>query len=86
MHIPRFEFPKIDDEILAKIKEFDEEEFKSSDAYKKHFVPMLERERRLKKQNRISWWKVNWINVITLIVTVLSLILSIVFGVLQLHH
>ena len=43
----------------------------------------LDRQKALKHQARKNWWKTNWIGITTLIATLLTLIATIVFGLLQ---
>lgn len=38
------------------------------------------KERRIKRKN---WWKANWINFVTMLIAVLTLIATILFGVLR---
>ena len=72
VNIPTFEKPNIED--------FNEKEFKKSDAYKKYVKPLIDAEKSQKKSKRASWWKANWISIVTLIVAVLKLIATIIFG------
>lgn len=72
VNIPTFEKPNIED--------FNEKEFKKSDAYKKYVKPLVDLEKSQKKSKRASWWKANWISIVTLIVAVLTLIATIIFG------
>lgn len=71
-NIPTFEKPNIED--------FNSDDFKKSDAYKKYVKPLIDSEKSQRKSKRVSWWKVNWISIVTLIVAVLTLIATIIFG------
>lgn len=82
--IPHIDPP--DKETLEKLKNFDHKEFEKSKAYKKYVVPVLEREKKMKHHARVKWWKENWIQVVTLIIGVLTLIATVLFGVLSLLH
>lgn len=84
MQLPQFPTPKITPEIAKKIQTTDKKEFKKSEAYQKHCAPVKKRHIQLKKQNRVDWWKNNWIGVVTLFVTILTLIVTVLFGLLQL--
>lgn len=72
-----FDLPEFSDEHIHKLKEKD---FKQSVAYKKYINPLIEEEKAKKRASRISWWKNNWISIITLVVSVLSLIATVIFG------
>ena len=72
-----FDLPEFNDEYMH---ELNEKDFKQSVAYKKYITPLVKEEKAKKRATRISWWKNNWISIITLIVSVLSLIATIIFG------
>ena len=72
-----------DEETLEALRSADYKEFKKSDAYKKCVKPTLDREKRLKRQARKEWWKVNWIGISTLIIGLLTLIATVGFGLVQ---
>lgn len=82
--IPDLPNNEITPEIIRQIKETDIEELKKTEAYKKHCLPSIQRHEKLKKQNNINWWKNNWIGIVTLIITTISLITTVLFGLLQL--
>lgn len=75
---PNIEPP--DEETLKHLESFERESFKNSDAYKKYVQPVHDKENHQKKVNRIYWWKTNWIGIATLIIAILTLIATIVFG------
>lgn len=62
----------------------DIEEFKHSEAYKKYIVPHRQRLKKANRQYRKEWIKANWINLSTLVIAVVTLIATIVFGILSL--
>lgn len=46
----------------------------------------IDREKQLKRQSRKNYWETNWVGIITLIVGILTLIATIVFGILGLLY
>lgn len=52
-------------------------EFKKSLAYKKYVEPVIKRDKSMKKSMRSLWLKNNWINILTLIVAVITLVFTI---------
>lgn len=78
--LPKYEIPS---EIIEKIKDIDVDKLKKSEAYQKYCAQTKKRYAELKKQNRINWWKNNWIGIVTLIATVLTLIATVLFGLFQ---
>lgn len=78
------EIQPISKEDFEKINNVDPKELKNSPAYKKYIQPNIERIKKQKADNRKKWWKNNWLNVATLIVAVLTLIATLLFGVIQL--
>ena len=75
-----------DKKTIESLKDFDHKAFKKSDAYKKYVKPTLDREKQQRKNSHKIWWKNNWINITTLIIAVLTLIATIVFGLIQVLH
>ena len=53
-------------------------------ANEKYIKPSKERKKKEKKQKVKNWFSQNWINLVTLIATVLTLIATVLFGVIQL--
>lgn len=76
--------PPLNEEDIKNIKKINRKEFKNSYAYKKYIQPNRERRKKQKTDKRKKWWKDNWINISTLIVAVLTLIATILFGLIQL--
>lgn len=60
------------------------EEFKQSVAYQKYVKPYIEKAKKQKAENLRNWLKDNWINLTTLIVAILTLLATIILGLLQL--
>ena len=56
----------------------------SNYANENYIKPFQERRKREKKQKIENWFSQNWINLVTLIATVLTLVATILFGVIQL--
>ena len=54
------------------------------DVYRKCVLPTENRHKKLQKVNRKNWIKNNWINLLTLIFTFLTLIATVLLGLLQL--
>lgn len=80
--LPRIEPP--DEETIEQIKNIDLHEFEKSYAFKKYVKPMLDRAKKQKHDKRVKWWKDNWLQIVTLIVALLTLIATVLFGVIQL--
>ena len=73
-------------DIPENFKPMSDKEFKESAAYQKHVAPALARYKRQKKDSRIMWLKNEWLNLLTCILTALTLIATIIFGVLSLRR
>ena len=56
----------------------------SNYANENYIKPFQKRRKREKKQKIENWFSQNWINLVTLIATVLTLVATILFGVIQL--
>lgn len=79
--LPHIELP--DDETIEKMQNTDysknlkvknaSRQFKKDDKKRKHAA-------------RVQWWKSNWIGITTLIVGILTLIATVVFGILGLIY
>lgn len=82
------QLPKIDisPKSIEEIKNTDKKEFEKSEAYKKYCVPAKEKIKKLKRQKRKDWWKNNWIGIVTLIITAITLIITILFELLPISH
>lgn len=81
--IPQLPNLEITTETIQEIKDIDLKKFKKTEAYQKYCTQAEKRRRQLKKEKRIKWWKNNWIGVVTLIATILTLIATVLFGLLQ---
>lgn len=68
------------------LKNYNHKDFEKSEAYKKYIEPMLGQEKREKAEKRKTWWKDNSIALISLLLTFLTLIATILFGVIQLQN
>ena len=62
------------------------EEFEKTDAYKKHIVPFLQEQKNQQKTIRRQWFKNNWLNLLGVVIGILTLIATILFGLLQLSN
>ena len=71
---------------IKNVSDIDKKQFKKSKAYKKYVLPAKKREKDIKKANRINWWKNNWIAITTLIIAIITLATTIIFGLLQLQN
>lgn len=78
--------PPPSDEDIEKMKTHRMSEEKKAYIREKYEKPLQERERRLKKMARSEWWKNNAVNIATLIISILTLIATIVLGLLGLFH
>ena len=56
----------------------------SNYANENYIKPFKERRKRMKTERLKKWFSQNWINLVTLIATVLTLVATILFGVIQL--
>ena len=56
----------------------------SNYANENYIKPFQERRKRMKAKSLKNWFFQNWINLVTLIVSVLTLVATILFGVIQL--
>ena len=74
---------EITPEIIESIKNTNIKEFKKTEAYQKYCLPAEKRHKQIKRQKHRLWWKNNWLNIINLILTVITLISTIIFGLLQ---
>ena len=77
---------KITPELVDDINNMDIKNFKETESYQKYCGRYQHRHKEMKKRNRIIWWKNNWIGIVTLIATILSLIATVLFGLLQLSN
>lgn len=84
MQIPPLPKIEITPEMFEEIKNTDKKEFEKTDAYQNYCLRVKKRHIQLKKQKRVEWWKNNWIGIVTLIATILTLIATVIFGLLQL--
>ena len=84
MDLPTLSKIEITPEMVEEIKNTGNEEFKKTEAYQKYCARAEKRRIQLKKQKRVDWWKNNWIGIVTLVATILTLIATVVFGLLQL--
>lgn len=82
MNLPSLPKTEITPEVFEEIKNIDEKEFKRTYAYRNYCLRAEKRRMQLKRQKRIDWWKNNWIGIVTLIVTILTLIATVLFGLL----
>ncbi len=55
-------------------------QFKKSEDFKKCVQSARNRRKKAKRLARAQWWKSNWINIATLIVAIITLIVTIIFG------
>lgn len=78
------EIPKLSEEEIKNLKDYKISDEKKAYIYEKYEKPLQERERNLKRKKCSDWWKNNAVNVATLIATILTLIATIVLGVLAL--
>lgn len=76
--IPHIELP--DKEIMEKLQNSDRPQ---NPKVKEAVQQVLDREKRFKRKARREWWKTNWISITTLIATLLTLIATIIFGLIQ---
>lgn len=83
-HLSIPNIPKI--KIQKDIDSFDIKEFKKTNAYKKHILPFRESEKKRKRIKHISWLKENAFNIINLFFTVITLLATIILGILQLKN
>lgn len=74
------------EDAIERAKNMDNEDFKKSEAYKKYVIPTLKREKRCKRLQRIDWWKNNWVGITTLIVSLLTLLATVLIGILTLMN
>lgn len=81
-NIPIPPTPKLD--IPQNFNPIDDKEFKKTTAYQKHVAPALARYKHQKRDSRIMWLKNEWLNLLTCALTALTLIATIIFGVLSL--
>ena len=58
----------------------------SNYANENYIKPFQERRKRMKTKRLKNWLFQNWINLVTLIVSVLTLVATILFGAIQLMH
>lgn len=72
-----------DQETIESLQNSNPKDFEKSAAYQKYVKPTLDREKMFKRKVRKQWWSDNWIGITTLIAAVLTLIATIVFGLLQ---
>lgn len=84
--IPPPQLPPLSEEDIENLKHYKMSDEKKAYINEKYLKPTQERERKLKKKNRSEWWKNNAVNVATLIATILTLISTIVLGLLTLLH
>lgn len=82
--IPTPQLPPLSEEEIENLKHYKMSDEKKTYINEKYIKPAQERERNLKKKKRSDWWKNNAVNVATLIATILTLISTIVLGVLAL--
>lgn len=71
---PQLNFDDVDFARLA--SEEYQEQFHESKAYKKYVKPALEREKNLKKQRQLNWWKDNCWDIVNTLIAILALIIS----------
>ena len=57
----------IDTENIKFPENYNPRDAKKSKAYKKYVVPILKREKALRKQQRKAWWSDNWIQILGLL-------------------
>lgn len=80
------EIPKLSKEEIKSLKTYEINDEKKAYIYEKYEKPLKEREERLKKKKRSDWWRNNAINVATLVIAILTLIATIILGVLALLY
>ena len=83
---PQLSEVNITPELIEEIKNTDIKQFQKTKTYEKYCKSATVRKNKLKKQIRINWWKSNWIGIVSLIATLLTLIATILFGLLQLSR
>lgn len=59
------------------------QEFEKSKSFEKYVQPVLDNEKKQKHLKHLEWWHNNWIAIITLLVSVLTLVATILFGILS---
>lgn len=82
--VPHIEPP--DAEVLEKLRNTSYKDFKKSNAYNNAVLPTIKRDSKRRRLMKLQWWKDNWIGLTTLLFAVLTLIATIVFGLLQVMH
>ena len=83
---PQIPRPELDQETWNALKNLDMTEFKKTDAYKKHVALAIARQKQQRKTARISWLKNNWLNLLGVVIGLLTLAATILFGLLQLSN
>ncbi len=71
--------------LKKQFKPMTNKEFQNTVAYQKHILPFLKAEKARKKTKRILWLKDNAFNIINLFFTVMTLLATVILGILQLH-
>ncbi len=84
--IPPPQLPPLSEADIENLKHYKMSDEKKAYINEKYIKPAQERERNLKKKKRSDWWKNNAVNVATLIATILTLVSTIVLGILALLH
>lgn len=83
--IPPPQLPPIpSEEEIENLKTYKMSDEKKAYINEKYIKPAQKRELNLKKKKRSDWWKNNAVNVATLLVAILTLISTIVLGILAL--
>lgn len=72
------DFPDANPETLQKLSPEHQKEFQQSYAYKKYVLPTLERDKRLKKQQRNEWFWVKGALILNTIFAGISAICAII--------
>lgn len=76
--------PEISQEAIDNMKNMTKKErkqFKKSDAYKKYVQPVIDMERKAKRDSSRSWWKNNWISLLSLVFAFIAAIPVIIQGI-----
>ncbi len=64
---------------LKKMTKKEHKQFTKSLAYKKYVQPIEECEKRKEREKQKEWWLKNWISVVALILSLISLLVTIIF-------
>ena len=76
--------PEISQEAIDNMKNMTKKErkqFKKSDEYKKYVQPVIDMERKAKRDSSRSWWKNNWISLLSLVFAFIAAIPVIIQGI-----